>query len=633
MVFAGKVWRLLVGIKDALTLLLLLLFFALLFAALSARPAAGVVREGALLLRLDGHVVEEPSVQDPFQSLVSGQAPASEYRARDLVRALRTAATDDRIKAVVLDLTRFTGGGFVTLQDVGRAMDTVRAAKKPVLVHGLALDDDGLLLAAHASEVWLDPMGGALVMGPGGNNLYFGGLLDRLKVTAHVFKVGTYKSAVEPWIRDGQSPEARENAQALYSALFEAWKAEVSRVRPKANIALATGDPAAWLRASNGNPAKAGLAAGLVDRIGTEAEFGKRVAGLVGEDPFDKRPGAYAHTSLGTWLAANPPEKPGKAIGVITVAGEIVDGEAGPGTAGGDRIVALLEDGLDKDFAALVVRVDSPGGSILASEQIRNAIGQYKARGVPVVVSMANLAASGGYWISTPAQAIFAEPGTITGSIGVFAVLPTFERALAEYGVRSDGVQTTLLSGQPDLAAGLSPVISDMLQLAVEHNYAQFLGLVAKARGKSPQQIDAVAQGRVWDGGTARQLGLVDRFGSLDDALAEAARLAKLGKGDWHPHYLGSATDPFSALLKRLSPREDADTRPPAGDFVTRVALRERGLLDRAVAEVLRLTDVRGAMAYCLECSVEAAPVQGGAGAKALPDWGLKRLLAALLPG
>jgi len=611
MVFAGKVWRLLVGIKDALALLFLLLFFAVLFAALSARPGAGTVRDGALLLRLDGHVVEEPSVQDPFQAFASGQASASEYRARDLVHALRTAAGDDRIKAVVLDLSRFTGGGFVSLQDVARAMDRVRAAKKPVLVHGLAYDDDALLLAAHASEVWLDPQGGALVMGPGGNNLYFGGLLDRLKVTAHVFKVGTYKSAVEPWIRDSQSPEARENAQAVYSALFEAWKADVARARPKANIALATTNPAAWLRASNGNPAQAALAAGLVDRIGTEAEFGKRVAALVGDDPFDQRPGAYAHTSLRTWLSANPREKPGKAIGVITVAGEIVDGEAGPGTAGGDRVAGLLEDALDKDFAALVVRVDSPGGSILASEQIRNAIMHYKARGIPVVVSMANLAASGGYWVSTPAQTIFAEPGTITGSIGVFAILPTFERALAEYGVRSDGVQTTPLSGQPDLAAGLSPMISDMLQASVEHNYAQFLGLVSKARGKTPQQIDAMAQGRVWDGGTARQLGLVDRFGSLDDALAEAARLAKLGKGEWHPHYLGSASDPLSALLERMSPREDADTRPPAGDLVARIALRERGMLDRALAEVFRLADARGVMAYCLECSAEAALAPG----------------------
>ena len=628
MVFAGKVWRLLVGIKDGLALLFLLLFFALIFAALSARPGAGTVRDGALLLRLDGHVVEEPSVQDPLQALASGQAPASEYRARDLVRALRTAAGDDRIKAVVLDLSRFTGGGFVTLQDVGRAMDAVRAAKKPVLVHGLALDDDGLLLAAHASEVWLDPQGGALVMGPGGNNLYFGGLLDRLKITAHVFKVGTYKSAVEPWIRDSQSPEARENAQAVYSALFEAWKADVARARPKANIALATTDPAAWLRASNGNPAQAALAAGLVDRIGTEAEFGRRVAAIVGEDPFDKRPGAYAHTGLRTWLSANPAEKRGKAIGVVTVAGEIVDGEAGPGTAGGDRIAGLLEDALDKDFAALVVRVDSPGGSILASEQIRNAIGHYKARGIPVVVSMANLAASGGYWVSTPAQAIFAEPGTITGSIGVFAVLPSFERALAEYGVRSDGVQTTPLSGQPDLAAGLSPAVSDMLQVSVEHNYGQFLGLVARARGKTPQQVDAVAQGRVWDGGTARQLGLVDRFGSLDDALAEAARLARLETGQWHPHYLGSATDPLSALLERMSPREDADTRPPASDFVGRIAMRERGQLDRAVAEVLRLANARGAMAYCLECGADAAPP-----ARRLPaeDGFWARLLAALL--
>ena len=242
-------------------------------------------------------------------------------------------------------------------------------------------------------------------------------------------------------------------------------------------------------------------------------------------------PAAFAHSSLRSWLAANPPAEPGRPIGVVTIAGNIVDGEAGPGTAGGERIAKLLDKAQDKDLAALVVRVDSPGGSIFASEQIRAAIERHKARGIPVVVSMANLAASGGYWVSTPATRLFAEPATITGSIGIFAVVPSFERALADYGVTSDGVRTTPLSGQPDPFGGLTPEVSELIQANIENGYARFIGLVGKSRGKSAQQIDAVGQGRVWDGGTARQNGLIDQFGGLDDALAYAARRGRAQAG------------------------------------------------------------------------------------------------------
>ena len=614
MEFAGKVWRLLVGIKDALVLLLLLLFFMLLYGALTARPSAGLVREGALLIKLSGSVVEEPSVVEPLSSLMSGVAPTNEYRARDLVHALRSAAKDGRIKAVVLDLSPFTGGGIIHMQEIGAALDEVRAARKPVLAWAVGYVDDGLLLAAHADEVWVDPMGGAFVMGPGGNHLYFKGLLDRFKVTAHVFRVGTFKDAVEPYLGTGQSPASRQAAQSLYGALWDSWKADVAKARPKANIALVSSDPVGWLKASGGDAAKASQAAGLVDRIGTRAEFGKRVAEIAGIDSLDKMPGAFAHTRLSAWLAANRPETPGKAIGVITIAGEIVDGKAGPGTAGGERIARLLDSALEQDLAALVVRVDSPGGSVMASEQIRLAIERHKAKGIPIAVSMANLAASGGYWVSAPAQRIFAEPATITGSIGIFAVLPTFERALADYGVTGDGVRTTPLSGQPDLFTGLTPEVSAMIQNNIESGYARFLGLVAASRGKTPAEIDRMAQGRAWDGGTARQMGLVDQFGGLEDALAWAAKAAKLEDGKWHALYLGSDANPYASLLERFAADEDASDAP-AADLVGIAAARRQSALGRAFAGAERLISARGAQAYCLECPVTARPAaSAGAG-------------------
>jgi len=267
------------------------------------------------------------------------------------------------------------------MQEVGAAMDRVRKAKKPVLTFALAYTDDSMMLAAHASEVWVDPLGGALILGPGGQRLYYKGLLDYLKVNARVYRVGTYKSAVEPYMRNDMSPEARENAQALYSSIWEEYKAKIRTARPKAQIDRVTTDPAAWLKESQGDNAQAALAAGLVDKIGDWEAFGKHVASIVGEDPFDGSPGAFANTELKPWLAAiRPSSTAGKAIGVVTIAGEISDGEAGPGEAGGARITQILDDALTDNLAALVVRVDSPGGTITGSEAIRRAIMRHKRR-------------------------------------------------------------------------------------------------------------------------------------------------------------------------------------------------------------------------------------------------------------
>jgi len=617
MKFARKVWKLLVAIKDGLVLIAMLGFFGLLYAALTMRPGPAQVREGALLVKLDGAVVEEPTVPDPVSVLLSGTVPTREFRARDLVRSIRAAAEDKRIKAVVLDLSAFTGGGLVHMEEIGAALDTVRAAKKPVLAWGALYADDAVMLAAHASEVWVDPMGGALVLGPGGNNLYFGGLIEKLKVNAHVFKVGTFKDFVEQYTRNDQSAPSREARQAVYDAIWENWKADVAKARPKADIALATTDPAAWVKASGGDVAEAALRAGLVDRLGTRVEFGKRVAEIVGADSLDKRPGSFAHTPITTWIGANGEKKGGKAIGVVTIAGEIVDGEAGPGAAGGERIARALDEALEKNLAGLVIRVDSPGGSVAASEQIRTALLRHKARKIPIAVSMANVAASGGYWVSTPAQRIFAEPGTITGSIGIFAIIPSFERTLAQIGVTSDGVKTTPLSGQPDVLGGLTPPVEQMIQANIEHGYARFIGLVGQARGKTPEQVDAIAQGRVWDGGTARQLGLVDQFGGLDDALAWTAAQAKLGD-EWHPVFIGQERPPYAGLIDRLRGGSDTDSTAVRADLTALIAARQRGIFGRAIDQAERLLDGRGAQVLCLECPAMTAAADAAPGRASL---------------
>ncbi len=615
--FARKVWHLLVAVKDGLSLVFLLLFFALLYAALTARPSPAQIRDGALLLELDGVVVEEKSVIDPIEALLSGSAPIGEYQVRDLVQSIEAAVRDDRIKAIVLDMTKFMGGGQVHLQAVGEALDRAKAADKPVLTYAVGYSDDALMLAAHASEVWVDPLGGAVITGPGGTRLYYSELLDKLKVKARVYKVGTYKSAVEPYFRNSMSPEARENYQELYGSLWEEWQANVKKARPQLKMDLVAKTPAEWIAASKGDLAQAALAAGLVDKLGSRTEFGQHVAEIVGDDPIDDTPGAFAHTAYDAWLAESAPSKRGKAIGVVTIAGEIVDGDAGPGTAGGDRIAGVLDDALGDDLAALVVRVDSPGGSVLASEEIRRAILRHKSRGIPIAVSMANVAASGGYWVSTPGDRIFAEPETVTGSIGIFAVIPTFEDTAKELGVNADGVRTTPLSGQPDLVAGFTPEVDSILQSTIEDGYRRFLTRVAKSRKMTSAQVDTIGQGRVWDGGTARQIGLVDQYGGIEDAIVWAAKRASLEKGGWHVKYLGEKINPYESLIQSLL-SGGAQARSGGGqDLFGIVAMRQQALAGQAAMDLQRLLGTRGMQVYCLECPLsprvqaEARPARG----------------------
>jgi protease-4 len=629
MSFVGKVWKVLVGVKDGLVLLFMLLFFVALFGILSARPSPGAVQDGALLIALSGRVVEEKSALDPIEALLSGSAPVEEYRARDLVRALDAAATDPRISAVVLDMTTFMGGGQVHLTEIGEAMDRVRKAKKPVLTYALGYTDDQMLLAAHASEVWLDPQGLALVTGPGGANLYFADLLQKVGVNARIYRAGTFKSAVEPYARNSMSDEARENIGGVYGALWVEWQANVKKARPKAQLAQMTGDTEGWLAAGGGDLADAALKSGLVDKLGDRVQFGARVAAIAGKDRASELPGAFAASAFDAFLADVGPESGGKAIGVVTIAGEIVDGEAGPGAAGGTRIADLLDEALDDDLAALVVRVDSPGGSAIASEEIRRAIQRFRDRKIPVAVSFANIAASGGYWVATSSDRIFAQPETITGSIGVFAVLPTFEPLAAKIGVAADGYRTTPLSGQPDIIGGFSPEIDAVLQAGVASTYRDFLARVSKGRKLSVAQVDGIGQGRVWDGGTARQIGLVDQFGGLEDALAWAGAKAGLKEGEWHPVFLGAQDDTYDPLIRRLltSEAESKAAVMAGSDPFALVARKQDDLASRLLHDAERLMGTSGVQAFCLECP--GRPLAPSA--RRAPAGGMVRLMQLLL--
>ncbi|GAO39502.1 protease IV [Sphingomonas changbaiensis NBRC 104936] len=611
--FLAGFWRLLVGIKDALVLIFMLLFFGALHAVLTYSPNRPV-GSGALLLDLNGTIVEQPADRGPLDSLTAGGAAvAREHRLRDVVRALDAARTDDDIKAVVLDLDRFLGGGQVALETVGEALDRVKRAGKPVFAYATGYTDDSYLLAAHASEVWMSPMGGAAFAGPGGSRLYYKGLLDKLGVNAHVYRVGAFKSAVEPYIRTDQSPEARQANEALATALWQGWQRNVANARPKARLAEAVANPA-----GAGNLSQAAVGYGLVDKLGEREAFGARVAQVAGKD--DKT-GGFRTVRLDDWTAEHPLKYKGGNIGVVTVAGTIEDGNAGLGSAGGETIARTIRQALARgDVKALVVRIDSPGGSALASERIRSALLEAKAKGLPVVVSMGSVAASGGYWVASAGDHIFAEPTTITGSIGVFGVLPTFEASLAKIGITTDGVKTTPLSGQPDLFGGTTPAFDKLAQTGVDDIYGRFIALVAASRHLAPARVNEIGQGRVWDGGSARQLGLVDAFGGLDDAVAEAARRAKISSPSIV--YLEKQPSWWEQLASDWS-RPDNEGEDDGSDMLSRLAARQQAIAWTAIDDARRLASGASIQARCLECEIALAP--------RTPDRNLGRWLLSLL--
>lgn len=596
--FLGLIWRFLVGLKDFLVLLFMLLFFGALYAALSATPRVGAGTKGALLLDLSGSIVEQPAVPGALDLLTGGTGLVRQYALRDLVSGIRAAARDDRVQAIALDLDIFTGGGQVALSDVGDALSEVRRANKRILAYGSAYTDSSYQLAAHADEIWLNPLGTVLLRGRGGTNLYYKGLMDKLGVTANVYRVGTYKAAVEPFTRTDMSPEARQASQALADSLWQSWLDDVRRVRPNAQVGDYIVRMEDRLVAAGGDLARTALQAGLVDRIGDRTEFGKRVAEIVGKGDED-RPGSFKSIPLDAWINSNPASSDAGTIGVLTIAGDILDGEAGPGTAGAETVADRLFEGLESGtLKALVVRIDSPGGSVTASERIRKALLEAKSQGLPVVISMGSMAASGGYWIATAGDHIVAEPATITGSIGVFGILPSFQGTLAKLGVGADGVKSTPLSGEPDPLRGPSPEAGRLIQATIEDVYRQFLRLVADARKLPVERVEQLAEGRVWAGGTARQLGLIDRFGSLDDAVKEAARRAKIDPEEAEVRFLDRELGIWETMLAGAAGGGQATGSDP----FTQAVSDSQSMLLRAFVDAERLLQGPVLQARCLEC-------------------------------
>ncbi|WP_353217976.1 signal peptide peptidase SppA [Sandarakinorhabdus sp.] len=603
----GTIWRVIVGIKDALVLAVLLLFFIAVSAALSGAAPAVVPDGAALVVSIDGGIVDQASETTAFDAL-NGNV-ASELQVRDLVTAIDRAAADKRIKALVLELDLFAGGGQANIAAISDAIARFRKAGKPVHSWATAYSDDSWQLAAGANRIWLNPMGGVIFAGPGGSQLYFARALEKLQIDVNVFRVGTYKSFVEPFTRSSASPEAKAADQALVDSLWGSWLADAKRLRPAADVPAYIAQLPQRLGQAGGDSAKAALAANLVDQLGDRAAFDAAMVKLVGEADLEPW-GHFAGVSLDDYLAATSPAASGSddAVGVVYVSGNIVDGDAPRGTAGSATIREALEQALaeDDNIKALVVRVDSGGGSVTASEEIRTALLAAKADGLPVVASFGPVAASGGYWVGTAADEIFAQASTITGSIGVFAVFPSFPRALNELGINTDGVKSTPYSGEPDIVAGLSPAVRQVLQMGVENTYRRFISLVAKARKLPEAEVDGIAQGRVWTGTDAKRLKLVDTLGGLDAAVAAAAKRAGI---QGLPRVV-AIEKPEPAWVQAIKSFGSNEAEQQARDPWARAMLASRQQLLAGIADLGFLASGKGAtmQALCIECQAAGSP-------------------------
>ena len=602
MTFLKSAWAFVVGVKDALVLLAMLLLFGLMWAVFSSRsPTINVPDGGALDIELSGLLVDQATEPSPLSFLTSDDI-VPETETAELVRVIDMAAEDPSIKMITLNLDSFLGGGLANLESVGAALTRFRAKNKPVEAWATAYTDDSYYLAAHASSVGVSPMGAVMLRGKGGSNLYFKDALDKLKVNVEVFRVGTYKSFVEPFTRNESSPEARAADQMLADDLWASWRGGVERQRKGLDVAALLASWPARTAGANLNQAELAEDAGLVDKVVSEADWRNALVKTLGTGNDPDVPGDFKRIDARDyWLAKRPLAESGPGVAIVHVAGSIVDGEAPPGEAGGDTVADLIDKATaDPDVLAIVVRVDSGGGSALASEKIREAMQEARNRKLPVIASFGPVAASGGYWVGAGADTIFASPSTVTGSIGVFGIIPTFEGTLDKLGISTDGVATTPYSGQPDIVAGLNEPTRALIQGGVRDIYAQFLTLVSTSRKMPVAEVEKIAEGRVWSGVRAKELKLVDKFGDLDAAIAEAGRRAKI---EGRPRVI-AMLPPQPWLMQLLQTLEGGGSSEAAPrDAMASAVLASRMRAAGQVAEAVSVAEGASVQASCLGCS------------------------------
>ncbi|HAS6938262.1 TPA: signal peptide peptidase SppA [Vibrio vulnificus] len=607
LVFKG-IWKAITFVRLALTNLIFLLSIALVyfiyFYGHDTQPQ--VEQPSALVLNLSGPIVEQSLYINPMDSFAGslfGEEIPKENVLFDVVDTIRYAKDDEKITGLVLSLRDMPETNLTKLRYIAKALNEFKASGKPIYAVGAFYNQSQYYLASYADKIYLAPDGGVMLKGYSAFNLYYKTLLEKLDVTTHVFRVGTYKSAIEPFVRDDMSPAAKESATRWLTQL---WGAFVDDVANNRQIDPKTLNPSmeeflSQLKSVNGDLAALSIKLGLVDELATRQQLRAQLAekfGASGDDSYKAISYYDYRATMRDNFDVNADD-----IAIVVASGTIMDGQQPRGTVGGDTVAGLLRQARNDDkVKAVVLRVDSPGGSAFASEVIRNEVQALKDAGKPIVVSMSSLAASGGYWISMSADKIIAQPTTLTGSIGIFSVITTFEKGFNKLGIYTDGVGTSPFSGE-GISTGLSKGASQAFQMGIEHGYQRFISLVGNNRDLSLDALDKVAQGRVWTGYDALQHGLVDQIGDFDDAVAEAAKMAQLENYNlyWVEEPLSPTEQFIQEFMKQVKISMGVDIQsilPPSLQPVAQQMEQHASLLQN-------FNDPKGYYAFCLNCEVQ----------------------------
>ncbi|CAH8217627.1 signal peptide peptidase SppA [Vibrio aestuarianus] len=607
LIFKGF-WKAITFVRVALTNIFFLLSIAIIYFLYvhAESPLPTVDKESALVLNLSGPIVEQSSYVNPMDSVAGsffGQDLPKENVLFDVVDTIRHAKNDTKITGLVLALGEMPETNLTKLRYIAKALNEFKAAGKPIYAIGDFYNQSQYYLASYADKVFLAPDGAVMLKGYSAYSMYYKTLLEKLDVNTHVFRVGTYKSAIEPFIRDDMSQAAKESASRWLTQL---WGAYIDDVSTNRQIDAQTLNPSmeeflTQLKATNGDLAALSLKLGLVDELATRQQVRRELAEVFGSNGED----SYNAMSYYEYQATITPQFNSEMddVAVVVASGAIMDGSQPRGTVGGDTTATLLRQARNDDkVKAVVLRVDSPGGSAFASEVIRNEIQALKDAGKPVVVSMSSLAASGGYWISMSADKIVAQPTTLTGSIGIFSVITTFEKGLNKLGVYTDGIGTSPFSGV-GVTTGLPKGAADALQLGIEHGYHRFISLVGENRGLSTEQVDRIAQGRVWTGQDAMDHGLVDQMGDFDDAVKLAAELANLETYNiyWVEEPLTPAQQFLQDIMSQVQAHFEFDVSlilPAALQPAAKQLVQDANILSS-------FNDPKGQYAFCLNCQVQ----------------------------
>jgi len=598
-------WRALSVCRAVIGNLLLLLVLIVLLTIFFYDREQDVPDNAALILSLHGDLVIQKT-----ETILSGRLLGEEKREdtllKDVIDVIEYARDDQRINALVLDLRDMESAGLSKLQDIGAALLQFKNSGKKIFAFSDVYNQSQYYLAAHADHVYLHPMGGVFLTGYGLYRQYFKTALDKLLIQFHVFRVGTYKSALEPFLRDDMSEYDKEANLAWMSVLWDVYKTRVSELRGLVpdSIDGYINDIDVNLKRVEGDMARLALDYGLVDELKTRDEFADELVRLVGEDKAGR---TFKQIRFDEYLSIveSTREKPDpdiSKVGVIVARGIILDGKQPAGKIGGDTLSDLFRQARgDDSIAAVVLRIDSPGGSALASETIRQEIELTRQAGKPVVVSMSSEAASGGYWIASAADEIWAAPTTITGSIGIYAAFVTVDKTLDSIGVHTDGIGTTRLADALDPTRPLNSIVADSMQQIIESNYRRFIERVSAGRKMPTEDVEKIAQGRVWAGKTAVDLGLVDKLGGLQDAIGSAAELADIG--DYDVIYVEQPLTAREQLIRRLNRFLTRAVRGSVGAPFN-PGLRLYDKLSSDIGRILELNDPRGIYAYCLTCEI-----------------------------